>query len=85
MLPLSTELQLLSPSSLAPQYAQVEEKKKGGGQKRRAGGGNTLQNNAGNPQRTMAQVFVKKKKREVHNEVYAAQQLTAHRNKQNTR
>lgn len=81
MLPLSTELQLLSPSSLAPQYAQVEERggaeKKGGRWKYTAKQCRKSTKNNG--------TGVCKKKKKVHNEVYAAQHLTAHRNKQNTR
>lgn len=74
MLPLSTELQLPSPSSLAPQYAQVEEKR-GGEYTAKQCRKSTKNNGTG----------VCKKKKKVHNEVYAAQHLTAHRNKQNTR
>lgn len=67
LFPLSSDL---SPSSLAPQHAQMEER---GGKKEKRKGRNTLPNNAGNPQRMMAQVFAKeKKKKKTRNEVYAA-------------
>lgn len=80
MLPLSNELQLISPSSLAPQHAQVEEK---GGRKE----GWWVEIHC----RTMAEIHkdqwhrCSQRKKKKRNEVYPAQHLTARRNKQNTR